>query len=62
VRDIFSLLIALSIDCIYRNYIEKTLKEGKELMAPPTPCLAVKSVLHVNSSSNRQIQISISRF
>ncbi len=32
----------------YRNYIEKTLSEGKEWMAPPAPCLAVQSMLHVS--------------
>jgi hypothetical protein len=35
---------------LHRNYIEKTLKEGKEWMAPPTPCLAIRSVLHVGLS------------
>ncbi|CAF2312931.1 unnamed protein product [Rotaria sp. Silwood2] len=32
----------------YKQFIEKTLNEGKEWMAPPTPCLAVQSTLHSN--------------
>ncbi|CAF0725503.1 unnamed protein product [Rotaria sp. Silwood1] len=40
--------LATSDPTAYKGFIEKTLKEGKEWMAPPTPCLAVRSILHSN--------------
>ncbi|CAF1469927.1 unnamed protein product [Adineta steineri] len=41
--------LASSDPTAYKSYIQKTLKEGKEFMAPPTPTLAVESKLYNNS-------------
>ncbi|CAF0856158.1 unnamed protein product [Adineta ricciae] len=38
--------LASSDPTAYKSYIQKTLKEGKEWMTPPTPCFAVRSVLY----------------
>ena len=46
-RDDLSKEIRARFVAFDRQYIEKTLKEGKEWMAPPTPSLAVRSALHV---------------
>ncbi|CAF2045835.1 unnamed protein product [Rotaria magnacalcarata] len=47
-KNVWNMLdeLASSDPTAYKKFIEKTIQEGKEYMAPPTPCLAVQSVLH----------------
>ncbi|UJR25797.1 hypothetical protein I4U23_007147 [Adineta vaga] len=46
-KRVWSMLdeLASSDPSAYKNYIQKTLTEGKEWMKPPTPCFAVRSLL-----------------
>ncbi|CAF1191607.1 unnamed protein product [Rotaria sordida] len=43
--------LASSDPTAYKKFIEKTLKDGNEWMSPPTPYLAIRSVLHNNPNS-----------